>query len=178
MKTRKNTVKLAMAMVAALFLLGVSSAQAAMVTLDGDTATGILNLNVDGVLYNVDFVNASADDIYGDPPGFDFNSEDAVTANKAVRDALNDSAAVWVGPSSSPQDRDNMYAIGGDVDFGTVVVARSEYTDPDWHEILPIQYPRGSEKLYADFTPVPVPAAFWLFGSALGMIAWGKRRLT
>ncbi len=30
----------------------------------------------------------------------------------------------------------------------------------------------------ADFTPIPVPAAVWLFGSALGLLGWMRRKVS
>ena len=64
-------------LVAASFLLGVPNAQAQTVIFSGSTASGIRDLNVNGVLYDVDFRFASAMDVYGNPPVFDFTDRGA-----------------------------------------------------------------------------------------------------
>ncbi len=91
MRTKK---RLAATLAAGAFviglLLGANAAQAAEVQVDatGTNATGILNLQVGGAVYNVSFVEASAEQVYGSLPGdFDFTS--AGTAEDAA-DAVND----------------------------------------------------------------------------------------
>jgi hypothetical protein len=65
----KRTVLLATFVVTLGLLLGTGAAQAEpIVIVDGDTATGIQNLDVDGTLYNVAFLFISADELYGDTP--------------------------------------------------------------------------------------------------------------
>ena len=82
----KLTVLLATVVVALGLLLGASAAQAEpIVNLDGDTATGIQNLEVGGTLYNVTFLRISADDLYGIPPIFDFTDVDSAKAAKIAR---------------------------------------------------------------------------------------------
>ena len=61
-------------------LLGASTAQAFEVIYVGNNATGIKNLEVDNVLYNVEFLFDSAENIYGESLIFDFPD-----AQKAVR---------------------------------------------------------------------------------------------
>ena len=74
MKCKKNSAKLTMAIVVSLLLLAVSGAQAATVIYSGNTATGIENLRVNGIFYDVEFVRNSADIVYGNPKAFDFQS--------------------------------------------------------------------------------------------------------
>jgi len=176
MKSRKMLLAFALTV---LVFFPMSGLAAPTVDVVGDTATHIWNLDVDGTLFNVAFLFISANDLYGNPPGFDFNSEDAVDANVAVRGALNTYSDVqYVGSSNAPQDRDSEYAIGNDVEPGFVVVARSKY-DPSsnqWVNEFPLQYPEGAEKMYADFTVVPVPAAVWLLGGGLVGLFGLRRR--
>jgi hypothetical protein len=96
MKTR-NTI-LRNVVVALALLLGAGAAQGQTVMcgsspcVSGDNiATGILDLNVGGTLYDVTFVLTDAEDLYGPPPGFyDFTTEnEAREAIGAVNDALN-----------------------------------------------------------------------------------------
>ena len=99
---RKPTIFLATFLVTMGLLLGASTAQAEPeVILDGNTATGIQNLEVGGILYNVAFLWISADDLYGPCPIFDFPDVDSAKAAKiAVNTALNtEDLATDVGPS-------------------------------------------------------------------------------
>jgi hypothetical protein len=96
MKTR-NTI-LRNVVVALALLLGAGAAQGQTVMCgsspceSGDTsATGILGLNVGGTFYDVTFVLADAEEVYGPPPGvYDFTTDDgAIEAINAVAAALN-----------------------------------------------------------------------------------------
>ncbi len=104
MKSNKKSFKLIMFLVSILFLLGVSSTQAAKVIYSGSVATGIKNMGVNGTYYNVEFVWDSADSVYGNPANFTFdNKQHADTALEAVRSALNSVSAVTdVGPTIHP----------------------------------------------------------------------------
>jgi hypothetical protein len=82
--------------------------QSPTVEFTGNNATGIRNLNVGGILYNVEFVNNSALTVYGAFPGvFDFPSE--VTLGDAATEAVNaviaalatEPAVMTVGPDNS-----------------------------------------------------------------------------
>ena len=79
-------------------LLGSGAAQAQ--TLVGPTteAEGILDLNVNGTLYNVTFLLTDAQDIYGSPPGlFRFDTKDeSGEAMDAVNAFLNDELVTGV----------------------------------------------------------------------------------
>ena len=86
MKAKKNWLKLTMAIVGALFLIGVSStAQAQTVDYDPDypnKAIGITDLIIDGTTYKVEFLEGlTAYEVYGDLDGdFDFTDEDSAAA--------------------------------------------------------------------------------------------------
>jgi hypothetical protein len=171
----------------------VSSAQAATVTLDGTTATGINNLFIPGLstatpgLYNVTFSQTSADSLYGDPFVFDFTTNvDAGEAMEQTNDALNLSIAETVGASAL--DSFGTYYLGYAFDetFPTRVSTINSLYNPseNWITIggaegidrdAPLFY--ASYELVTTPNPVPVPAAVWLFGTALvGFIGLSRRR--
>jgi hypothetical protein len=96
------------------------------VILDGnDNVIGIENLEVfvfptEIKVYNVDFVDGSAIDVYGSALDFDFPvSADAVSALKAVNDALN--ANNPTPPGAGPQGSDQFFI--GSREFGGIVNA-------------------------------------------------------
>jgi hypothetical protein len=104
--------------IALVFLLGASAAQALTVLCGatecgpGDTnATGILNLDFPGgdpLGYNVEFLFASAEDIWGSPAiVFDFNTAiPAIAASVALSAALNTKPeVVTVGPNMEDRSR-------------------------------------------------------------------------
>jgi hypothetical protein len=175
-----------------------SSAQGATVILDGDNVISIENLLVTNQLeettpYNVDFVFGPSDQIYG--VGSDFNpdfgqEEDAVLARQAAMTALNDNNPTPSG--AGPQGTDQFF-IGVEYDdsaFPVVVSVGAEHFLPgqwdtcttDCIDIADVGIAiilANEEATYADFTQVsnvPLPAAAWLFGSALFGLGVIKRK--
>jgi hypothetical protein len=104
MKSKKLLIALALML---LVFVPVSS-QAATVQIDGTgtNATGILDLEVDGLFYDVTFLRATPNFVYGPDPNWNFDFEGTVAAEQAlnaVNDALNTiPAVVTVGPVISP----------------------------------------------------------------------------
>ncbi|GAG90613.1 unnamed protein product, partial [marine sediment metagenome] len=123
------------------------------VIFEGNTASGIQNLNVDGTLYNVDFEYGSANNIYGTPPVFDFNTDDgARDATLAVVNALNGVPAVQnVGPI-----KDANFKIGHDADelLGTIITVTEEarYRNSNWDYGGPDFPDSDRQETYATFT--------------------------
>jgi hypothetical protein len=178
-----------------------SSAQGATVILDDSlNVIAIENLMVTNQLevtkaYNVNFVFASSDQILG--VGNDFNpdfgqEEDAVLARQAAMTALNDNNPTPSG--AGPQGTDQFF-IGVEYDdsaFPVVVVVSvgaEFFLSGQWDTCatgcidiagVGIATILASEKAtYADFTQVsnvPLPAAAWLFGSALFGLGVIKRK--
>jgi hypothetical protein len=160
----KRTVLLLTVVVMMGLLLGASAAQAFTVEVDGTgtNATAILNLEVNGALYDVTFRFGTIGDIWGDE-AFDFNQQNvAVDASLAVNDALNTVPAVeTVGPQSenSYDIPFNRIGIFVDVLASAAVIG----TGGTWSDVGVFPNVSDSDETYAQFTqtgsitPAPVP---------------------
>ena len=81
----KRTVILLTIVVAMGLMLGAGPTQAAAVERDGENASAIRDLTVDGVTYDVVFCGGSTSETYGSPPVFTFpSSEEAMAAARAA----------------------------------------------------------------------------------------------
>jgi hypothetical protein len=188
MKAKKNFVKPTMLLVGALLMIGVSSAAQAFVVHCGDdfatslpcevgdtNAAGILNLDVEGVLYDVELIFEVAADIFTIPLTFEAE-QDALAASIAVSAALN------TLPDVTTVDQQSFYNIPFEFEIGVGYAVRSaEFFDvaDGWQAIMDAGFvPTPGASSWADFTPavIPVPAAVWLFGSALGLLGWLRRK--
>ena len=110
---RRNAI-ISNVLVALIFLLGAGAAHAQDVMVVNGNVIAITDLDVNGTLYDVDFVFETGSTAYGD--GFDFpepNEATVVVARQAVDAALND--AVPVPDGAGPEGEIN-YFIGFDVD--------------------------------------------------------------
>jgi len=154
-------------------------------------ALGITNLELDigGVgtlLFNVEFINAPASEVYGDPvPFFDFNSGEAGDATQAVAQVLTDAGGIQFTDGRPAFDIGWAYGEIGDNDLmielvATWEAARGDGQDDTWVRASDpdVEGYRDPNVTWAKFTVVPVPAAVWLFGSALGLLGWVRRRAT
>ncbi len=125
------------------------------VIFEGNNATGIRNLEVDGKLYDVEFVFDSAENIYGETLIFDFQ-DDAQAASSAVRTALNSEPAVeTVGPEEA-----DVYKIGFNVNRSFVDVTQDYWQAPTsgpWIQGDQTILYRQRRHTYADFTEVTAP---------------------
>ena len=190
--------------ITACLVLGASMGSAATVVLDGNNVTGILNLGITNqadevIFYDVGFVFGSANDVYDGPgsgPTLPFlNEEDAFLAQKAVRDFLNDEVSPV--PTGAGTTGDNQFFIGTEYDDSSsaplmVSLGLEYFSSPQGQWLECITQPCVLDNLglgigimlaqdsytYATFNaPVPVPAAAWLFGSALiGLAGIGRKR--
>jgi hypothetical protein len=172
----------------------------------GTNATHILNLDFGGTLYDVTFVQTIAANGQPCPNYpcdlFEGDESGAEAAALVIVDALNEdvliggsgnTAAVSVGPEVFGQPFDAVLvpweydtsgcfnaggtsgtcSASGTLDAG---VAGSWFFLPGINESLDI-----STQNFARFSPggsvaIPVPPAAWLFGSALGLLGWVRRR--
>ncbi|MDJ0850998.1 MAG: PEP-CTERM sorting domain-containing protein [Myxococcota bacterium] len=149
----------------------------------GDTALGILNLEVEGGDprgYNVLFDSDTALGVYGDPPVFDWNSNDeAVAAVDAINDALNAEAMSADGPIEGVGGVSaRFYFVPFGSDDGAFVARTGFRSDLEWE-----LFPGTSENLlstfavYADFTVIPEPSTVMLLGLGfVGLGFVGRRR--
>jgi hypothetical protein len=180
---------------AALAFVSVTS-QAATVILDPNDNTiafGVEGLEVDGTTYDVAFPQVSGEDFYGPfPPGsFTFVSEaKAIQATSAVIAALNGSTADWINdPSSSSTGRSSKWKIGyslndrGGEDKIDAIEVLFEIPRTETVGFWALEDNKQIELHvainWAEFTQVnavPIPAAAWLFISAIGGLVVAKRR--
>ena len=179
MKTRKNTVKPAMAMVTALFLLGGYSAQAAAGTVEINPTT-LSNSNLSGC------VSTLATDLECNPAGINLMDNEDDTIRLFSLDADVYGFDVIVDSSGlPPYDTSDIGSanvlLNGDF-VGILSTASPSvsavFADPSLTQVIQIVNTDAALLNY-DFitTPVPVPAAAWLFGSGLlGLIGFARRK--
>ena len=118
--------------VALVFLLGVTQAQT--VDVDGTNVTGIQNLPIldqFGIetIYNVQFVDTTANDLYGPDLDFDFfDADDATLGALTVIATLNDETLVLPTPSGAGSEGSHQFFVGADVqDLGLIGAYGGEF---------------------------------------------------
>jgi hypothetical protein len=195
-----NTHKLLGGLLMAVLLAGANTATAATVILDdSDNVIEVRNLELDldvdenDGFYDVQFTTGLGADMYGfEPAEFDFfPGEEVVGAVAQLNAALNAASTVPAGAGSVGSD--TYYVPGIEIDypgdlFPTIWIASiGELLAGTWdlcetqNCLLGIGVVRAEDDIltFARFTvaaPVPVPAAVWLFGSALGLLGWMRRK--
>ncbi len=166
----------------ALFFVGLS-AHAFTVDLEGTRATGISDLDIGGTAYDVTFQLVPANTANtvtcapAVPCDFFFGDRSAAQAAvTAIAAALNPSVAITVGSAPGKIDYFVPYATGG----GNVDAAQGTFVaDTTWFLSTDASLDADTDIIeYARFSAavVPIPAAVWLFGSALGILGWVRRR--
>jgi hypothetical protein len=195
-----NTHKLLGSLLMAVLLAGANTATAATVILDdSDNVIEVRNLELDldvdenDGFYDVQFTTGLGAEMYGfEPAEFDFSpGEETVLAVAQLNAALNAASTVPAGAGSVGSD--TYYVPGIEIDypgdlFPTIWIASiGERIAGTWGLcqaqdcLLGVGVVRAEDDIltYARFTvaaPVPVPAAVWLFGSALGLLGWMRRK--
>ncbi|UCG72393.1 MAG: hypothetical protein JSV45_14280 [Chromatiales bacterium] len=155
-----------------------SAANAATVKLDGSKAVAVLGLDVSGQLYNVTFQTGTFDDVY-QPELFPFlfpfgDLAGATEARDKLVALLNDSPALSVGDSNEAWIVYQQVAgSGGGVENRAVGPI---YQSGEWQGSDFAGSPGDPSINYALFSAVPIPAAAYLFASALGLLSVVRRR--
>jgi len=176
----KSTVLLAAVVVAMGLFLGASAAAAPKVIFDQNNptqATGIENLVVQGILFNVAFTapDTTTDQVYGTFPGkfFTISLSLAQDSARAVNDALNAADALTVGAEGSGGTP--VYRIGFDSRLVSeqeiVIFYEQTKEDQEPWRILQVgadSYQSGA--LWADFIEVPeTPTPVTIGGVVTGL---------
>jgi len=170
------------------FLALTNPAQAVTVDLEGTTAVGIRNLEFGGSFWNVSFNAGVWPDVFGQPPEFEKNPL-APALVEAINATLTVFQARSVGePGSSIDAGFYQLPVFFDENENGLDWLGGYYADrfengawldqladkPFGGDAWPVTFPG----MWADVELVPIPAAVWLFGSALGLLGWVRRRAT
>lgn len=169
---------------AALLLSG--AAHSATVELEGNTAVAVNGLVIEGfeLPFNVTFCLGVSVDCLEEGDADQFDNVTAFAAADALNDALTAAGANSTGESGGSQDL-GLYAIPVSELAGNVLYLAGAYVDNTeargWTSDIANNpfvgsAPNNQPLSWAQFTVVPVPAAAWMFGSALGLLAWVRRR--
>jgi hypothetical protein len=151
------------------------------VQLDGSTATGVVDFDLDGIIDDITFVEDSYFDL--SPQGqFRFLTRfpEATDAADDLVAFLNMTAATSVGPSAAQGS--TFFHIAFNYDSVKIFTRSGRYFGRSWQSIGTTTPGVTQDVVYAvfnhpfDIPPVPVPAGVWLFGSALGLLGWMRRK--
>ena len=182
-----------------LFLLfSFTSVQASTVTVvSGGELIGFDNITVGTETYNVRFVEGSFISVFGDSTGLDFTtSSDAAAAATALLNAYDlfptydDDTSLTYGLTGTSGQIFTPYRLGNNVasrnyfNIDTNLVTQANYDHVTGNVGMIPTYDTTSGnfsggRVWADWdmvSPVPVPAAVWLFGSGLIGLAGIARR--
>jgi hypothetical protein len=168
--------------VTSLMFLAVAANAATVHYSSPGIVTAIGDLDIGGVLYNVDFEAVGSEhSTYGGAVQFWLTGVDAGAAG-AVLNAILNLEGLQTRVNNVYQEE---YAIiAGGLEYGFINNLGTGFVECTYAvcgldnplATYPI-YSEGSETSWS-VAAVPVPAAAWLFGSALGGLGWMRRRKT
>jgi hypothetical protein len=176
-------------LVAGAVLLGVSQASAATLVGTTTTAMGIDGLVVDGLTYNVTFVNGSYNSVYAStPPTFSGNASAATDASAALAAALTSFSVTALSPLGTIVAPQNVVAPYSDspplVSAGVAeCITSAGACTSSWTSADVVNFVDDSLTFtntdYTVFAETPLPAALPLFATclgAMGLLGWRRKR--
>jgi hypothetical protein len=168
-----------------LFVVGSANAATIVYAPDGDV-TGIGGLDIGGTLYNVDF-ETGAYSTFGGVEDFWTTQAEGVAAINTINALLNANLPANCEVNNSTSDSGSCtsfsaYRYSVNIGAGNATHAAS-YVDffDEPHEPWSIACTSCEVTNISPVTAwsvVPLPAAVWLFGSALAGLGWFRRRQT
>ncbi|MFW2404428.1 MAG: VPLPA-CTERM sorting domain-containing protein [Gammaproteobacteria bacterium] len=164
--------------IACVALLTTSVTWAApVVVLDGTTATDILGLNVSGSVYDVAFEVDTFSNL-NTVSNFPFLGDQTTAENAldAIINELNLAGAEKAGESALDGDFNVLVPYGVSGSTSLNAWGKREPPATVWSDQGTLNWNINGVQVFATFTSVPIPAAAWLFGSALGLLGWMRRR--
>jgi hypothetical protein len=142
------------------------------------SAIGILGYEFDGQTYNVSFLRKKYEELEESELLFSEDQTNAEIVMAELAAILDDGDDVWwVRDPSDTLNADRFYMPVSLPDQNSVQAVRALQTSLDWYtDDYLSAVPVPTTVTYASLQAVPVPAAVWLFGSALGLLACMRRK--
>ena len=136
--------------------------------------TGIKNLDVGGTLYNVDF-NADTYGTFGGDDEFWTTEAEASAAVDTINALFEVNGVYALGNGGIPDcEGSPCYTVKYGADVGVLA-----YSFGPWYNLGGVAYGSEFDPIATAWSvAVPIPAAVWLFGSALAGLGWFRRRTT
>jgi hypothetical protein len=155
------------------FVVFSMSAQAAMIHYSGGRPIEFHGIVVDSALYDVSVTwGDSYDNVYGGgTPWFLNDTDGAIAAATALRAAL-------IADGFTSITAESYLMVPKWIQIQTVA-SQAVYLHDETLDVAQVQafsYAAADKLGYTTWLAIPEPATIWLFGSALGLLGWLKRR--